>query len=157
MLLLFFSKFCTGLITIYQYLFRFKNKKMIKRKIIEHIHATSFHGFSAIARSESWIQRIVWFIIMAGAYGYCAQYITNNILSYLEYPVITNINTIHEISPQFPSVTFCNVLTSLGCIFNKERCRYIITRNSSCKTFNSGTIIQIIYIFNTNCKKGTML
>ena len=49
----------------------FQLKKLFKRSVKEWCENTTSHGFSNMIRTDSWIVRIVWLILIFAFMGYC--------------------------------------------------------------------------------------
>ena len=122
----------------------FSLSQKIKKKGLEHLSITSWHGFPNIVNSDNLIQKLLWLIIMLFMMAYVSVSIASNVLEYHEHPVVTNINTVYEAEPQFPAVRFCNFdqkyPINLYCWFEGTVCKpiNILWFNPSCDTFNGG-------------------
>jgi hypothetical protein len=63
---------------------------------------TSMHGLPSIIKTDHTVLKILWLAAFLAASGYCSYLIVLTIQSYLEYKVVTNIDTISEIPTKFP-------------------------------------------------------
>ena len=77
-------------------------------RLIEVLKLSTFHGIPRLVDAKNLIHRILWFTAILLSYSYCLYLIVVFILEYLDYPVITNLEVINEVSPEFPAITFCN-------------------------------------------------
>jgi len=90
-----------------------------------------------IITSETLFQKLLWASIILAMYAYFSLNIANNVLEYLKYPVVTNINTVYEKEPAFPAVAICNSFYYY-CTYYNKLCNQIRLRNSVCFDFNTG-------------------
>jgi len=90
-----------------------------------------------IITSETLFQKLLWATIILGMYAYFSLNIANNVLEYLKYPVVTNINTVYEKEPIFPAVVICYSYTNY-CTFANKPCNELVDRNGDCFDFNYG-------------------
>ena len=81
----------------------------IKKRGLEHLSTTSWHGFPNIMNSDNLLQKLLWLIVMLLMMTYASFSIASNVLEYQEYPVVTNINSVYEAEPQFPAIRFFNL------------------------------------------------
>jgi len=91
-----------------------------------------------IITSETLFQKLLWATIILAMYAYFSLNIANNVLEYLKYPVVTNINTVYEKEPAFPAVAICNSFGYVYCLYDIEPCNQLKLRNSNCFDFNTG-------------------
>jgi hypothetical protein len=115
-------------------------KQQLKKKCIDALLDSTFHGASKIFLSEKLIQKLFWTTITLAMYAYFSASVANNVLEYLKYPVVTNINTVYEKEVTFPAVNFCYG-EILGCSFKNVACQLI--PRASCFTFNSGLNVSL--------------
>lgn len=73
----------------------------------ELILSSSFHGFVKIVKTKHIFLKVIWGFFVLISIMSCSYLIIKNILYYLDYNVVTNINVIYEIPTQFPSVSLC--------------------------------------------------
>ncbi len=115
-------------------------KQRLKKKCVDSLSRSSFHGVPEIIASETIFQKLFWAIIILTMYAYFTLSIVNNVLEYLKYPVVTNINTVYEKEVTFPAVNFCYG-EILGCSFKNRACQ--LMPRASCFTFNSGLNVSL--------------
>ncbi|RNA32454.1 acid-sensing ion channel 1-like [Brachionus plicatilis] len=68
----------------------------------------TIHGFPNIFRTKLKLVRFMWIIFFLISIGFCFYIISLNIISYLNFDVITKIRVIEKDSLPFPAVTICN-------------------------------------------------
>lgn len=111
-------------------------------KASDLINDLTIHGVSKLVRPQHKIVTLIWSIALLASFAYCALIITNNIIDYFRYPVITNIETVNEKNPDFPQVTFCNFNEEFfnECKFNSIDCphTHLRMKDDTCTSFNSG-------------------
>lgn len=120
--------------------------KKMKRKTLQLLSGTSFHGVPKVVTSEIWLQKIIWVGLIMASFVYCSMMISRNLIDYFDYPVVTNIQSIYEKEPEFPAVTFCNsngnyyIDDIYFCVFNQDYCtsESVIAKNFNCYSFNLG-------------------
>jgi len=114
-------------------------RQQLKNKSKTFLSSSTFHGVSRIISSEKPIQKLFWVTIIFSMYAYFSASVAKNVLEFLKYPVVTNINTVYENDAAFPAVTICNGIP-LECSFNAQRCHpsNFLPRNNICYAFNSG-------------------
>jgi len=81
--------------------------KRIKEKLQKIIETSTFHGFPSIVRNKRKPIKILWvcltfFSIIASIY-----FVIISVLGYLDFEVITRIETFNERPIQFPTVSIC--------------------------------------------------
>ena len=54
------------------------------------------------------IVQFIWLLVLLGSTGATFYLITNSIIDYLKYDVITQITRVNEIPAPFPAITFCD-------------------------------------------------
>ena len=84
-----------------------KKKSNFKKSLEELILSSSFHGFVKIVKTKHIILKIIWVFFVLVSLLSCSYLIIKNILYYLDYNVVTNINVIYEIPTTFPTVSLC--------------------------------------------------
>lgn len=112
--------------------------------------ATSFHAIPSIVRSKRLAIKLIWSAVLLISTSICIKAVTDSVLSYLEYNVITEMQIIKEQRTIFPTVTICNLNKGyqleqalMDCWFSNEHCSrdefkpVIITGFDSCFQFNS--------------------
>ncbi len=115
-------------------------RKQLKNTYENLLSKSTFHGVSQMVSSEKLIQKLFWALIMLSMYAYFSASVVSNVLEFLKYPVVTNINTIYEKETVFPGVVFCFFSQFFECSYNARQCPIpsLITRGTSCYAFNSG-------------------
>ena len=73
----------------------------------EFAENTSLHG-ARFFNSSSKVQKLIWFLAMAGSWIYCGRHIYFTIENYFEWPINTVITIEDTSSLVFPAVTICN-------------------------------------------------
>ena len=121
----------------------------IKKKGLEHLSTTSWHGFPYIVNSHNPLQKFLWLIVMLLMMAYASFNIATNVLEYQGYPVVTNINSVYQAETQFPAVQFCyfDRRYEIYCSFEGAECQPInlLTMNKVCESFNNGLKKNISY------------
>ena len=84
-------------------------KSLLKEKIIEHMLSTHLHGLPHIIRNKHLSMKILWIAFFIGFTSISFVMISNNLIEYFNYSVVTNIMEHVEREPDFPSVTICAV------------------------------------------------
>ncbi len=115
-------------------------KSKIKQKCVKLISNSTFHGFPKIVSNESVIRKMFWSLITIVMIAYLSLSITNSVIDYSSFSVITNINTVYEKQTTFPAMTICGG-DIISCFFGNKRClnKYLKYRNDVCpKEFNRG-------------------
>ncbi len=113
-------------------------KQKLRKKCVDELKSSSFHGVPGMFASETLFQKLFWATIILAMYAYFSLSIVNNVLEYLKYPVVTNINTVYEKEPIFPAVAICNSVDYGYCLYDFEPCNQLKVRNSICYDFNTG-------------------
>jgi hypothetical protein len=81
----------------------------IKENIKSIIEDSTVHGLPRVLKSNSLISKIVWTIFFCLSSSCCVYLIISAIFSFLQYSVVTTIETITEIPADLPVVTICNL------------------------------------------------
>ena len=151
-------------------------------KLKKTIERSSLPGIPRILKNDHYLIKIIWFLSLIGLTGLSIYYLMINVISYLNYSLITNIALISETSPQFPAISFCfssNNQTHelknnmIKCSFDLENCGYqhfelysvnlsSINYFETCLRFNTGKNIsnqpiEIKNITRTNVYTGLYL
>jgi hypothetical protein len=112
-------------------------KQRLKKKCVKALSCSTFHGVPRIIASETIFQKLFWATIILAMYAYFSLNIVNNVLEFLKYPVVTNINTVYEKEPAFPAVAICCSFLYY-CTYDNKPCNQLKTRDSNCFDFNTG-------------------
>jgi hypothetical protein len=67
------------------------------------------HGLPNIIRTKYTPIRIIWFFCLVLSTCYCSYTIIKSFLYFLSFPVLINMNFVHEYNTKFPAVTICNL------------------------------------------------
>ena len=86
----------------------FASKSLLKKIFEESIALSKIHGVSNIKRNEHWPIKIAWILIVLASTGLCSYFVIENLISYLEFGVITKMTFIKESTSQFPTISICN-------------------------------------------------
>lgn len=89
-------------------------KLRIKDYAIEAAKSTTTHGIDRFALTKRPFLKVFWAILFLSSTAACAFFIANNVLSYLQYDVVTQIEIVYEEPQLFPTVSFCtaNIINS---------------------------------------------
>lgn len=123
------------------------------------IVSSTAHGIPNILRTRRLFHKIMWIISTLASVGVCIWFILSSISDYLQYSVVTTIESVYEQPAMYPTVSLCsddinlfrkNNLSSLiiKCTFNyDESCKKNLNNYFSafedsdyglCYRFNSG-------------------
>ncbi len=81
----------------------------IKNTIKSIIEDSTVHGIPRLLKSNSLISKITWIIFFCLSTSCCIYLIISAIFNYLQYSVVTTIETIIEIPTILPVITICNL------------------------------------------------
>lgn len=95
--------------------------KKIKKKFSVWASNSTFHGLPNIARSKNYVITIIWTLCLIISSCYCLYEIISVIKIYLNYPVIVDVQLVHESPTYFPAITICNLNQ-----FNNKRSKNFI-------------------------------
>ncbi|XP_076330960.1 acid-sensing ion channel 4-A-like [Tachypleus tridentatus] len=70
---------------------------------------SSLSGVSQIAKSPTVCRRCIWVFVFCLCIGFCIYHSVSFVTSYLEYPVIVNLDVENNLELEFPAVTVCNL------------------------------------------------
>ena len=132
---------------------RFLKLKKMQHKLEEYSQDTTMHGIRNIVKTESLLIRIMWLICLIISTASCSYFIFLGLVNYLNFDIVTIIDTIYEHHSQFPTVSFCNKNGDLNnseiikCEFNQNDCsdyfeKFHDSSGKLCYRFNSGTNIH---------------
>jgi hypothetical protein len=128
------------------------------KKLIELCKSSSLPCISKILSNENYFLKLFWLLSLIGLTSLSVYYVAMNLICYLSYSFVTNIAIISEITPQFPTISFC-ITSSIQlptpqnsiyfCAFDAKQCAIedfeISTLNlvnanifDTCIRFNSG-------------------
>lgn len=111
----------------------------LKNSLIVWSLNSTCHGLSNIVRSKIWIIKIMWTICFLVSATYCFHEVVVVIKMYLRYPVLVDIQLIHESPTIFPAITLCNLNQ-----FNPTRSKYLTDRiiNKHNLTFGNENAVE---------------
>ena len=116
----------------------------LKTQIEKLAISSTAHGIHHISNRVHKLSRIFWLLLLVISFVSSIHLITLEIINYLEYPVITNIEVVYKKDPEFPKITFCykgnsSNLALFVCYFNQINCGIHLNQiNNQCYIFNSG-------------------
>ena len=119
-------------------------KEKLKALSIRMVRKTTFHGIQNIIDSRNLIQKVVWLILTMFALACSSVLIATNVIDFIQYPVIPQIQKVHEESPEFPQVNFCNA-KKYACRFDANDCESKFPLQpvpNGCVKFNRGKNID---------------
>jgi hypothetical protein len=120
-----------------QALMRSKRKKItkiskLKRNITDILSHSSAHGLNRIFNTKRTLFKIMWLYFFVCSASCGIYMVTNSIMEYFKYEVVTQVKVVHEAPTQFPTVTFYNLKNHqehfklqdilLQCTFNSKNC-----------------------------------
>lgn len=121
----------------------------LKQKSKEILLASTFHGVQGIVKESNYLIRIIWIICFLISLASCSYFVLQSVLNFLDYEVMTSIQTIYEQESEFPVVSICFSKPSdprynYNCKFNSHNCIKNIEFFQDlvykrCIRFNSGT------------------
>ncbi len=86
--------------------------EIMSNKLKETLHdlllTSSIHGLPNIARSKRIFHKLMWAIAFTILFSFCCYSIYKCISAYLEYKVVTEIETVYEQPSIFPTISFCS-------------------------------------------------
>lgn len=87
--------------------------KSVKTDLIKvlkkYVSESYVHGLPRVFKSEkNLLVKSLWLTFILVNFGVCCFYVYSNILEFLNYEVITKIETISEVPKIFPKTTICN-------------------------------------------------
>ena len=85
---------------------RFLKLKKMQHKLEEYSQDTTMHGIRNIVKTESLLIRIMWLICLIISTAACSYFIFLGLVNYLNFDIVTIIDTIYEHHSQFPTVSF---------------------------------------------------
>lgn len=84
------------------------NNLAVKECLIHLVEESTIHGLPRIFKSEIRIVKLLWLICFLGSAGYCVYMTLGSIFNYLDYEVITSIESIRQVPSLLPEITLCN-------------------------------------------------
>jgi hypothetical protein len=81
---------------------------MIKSEFKVWVDPTTIHGLPNIFRTNNIIAKIIWIISTMAATVLCAYILTQSILDYMAFQVVTKIDLVEETSAVVPQITICS-------------------------------------------------
>ena len=125
----------------------------LKNRALELLADTSFHGPSKILAAKNLVHKLIWFVLVLVACCYCFLSVTNLVLEFISFPVVTNTDLVFGSRPEFPAVAICqHDKGSLNATFNSQEIEYTDSfrevnvsygpHTVSCSEFNSGNFFK---------------
>ena len=134
-----------------------KTSEIIKTNITDILSNSSAHGLNRIIKAKRILFKIMWLLFFICSASSGVYMVTNSILDYFKYEVVTQIRVVHETPTQFPTVTFYNLKNHnenaslsdvlISCSFNSQSCEATDFETKIDKAGN------IYYQFNSGHKK----
>ena len=121
-----------------------KNKTSIKKCIVDLIEDSTMHGLPRIFKSKSWLVKIMWFLCFLGSTGYCVYLTLTSVFDFLDYNVVTSIETFREIPSTLPAITICN----LNQYQNNNSFEFVENRSKLYKSFGFQNFEIDFFILN---------
>ena len=81
---------------------------ILKETFLEFSKRTDLNAYGKIFDYENVWAKLIWFLILIGSLSLTAYVLSGNVLSYLEYGVVSEIGVVYETPTEFPAVTFCD-------------------------------------------------
>ena len=81
------------------------------------------HAISNIARNSNSVVKLIWAVFFATSLGFCSLFVSDKIIAYFKYDVVTEIRILNDFPAIFPTVSICNnnaFLTDYALKFLKE-------------------------------------
>ena len=75
---------------------------------ISFLDACTLHGFHYCFAGNPPVRRVVWTLLLLGAFALFFEKCTDSIINFFEYPFTTTTLIVYENSLVFPAVSFCN-------------------------------------------------
>jgi hypothetical protein len=111
-----------------------------KEKFLVWVEPATIHGLPNIFREKSILVRVIWIIATMAATGLCVYMLTQSIIDYLRFEVVTKIELIEDTSTTVPQITICS--SSLF-VSKESQCKNInYYQKGNCFKFNSGYMIN---------------
>ena len=90
-----------------------KKDEIVKTKIFEHgfkswLSFTTCHGYPRVLVHKSTFFKVLWVIFPTIMAGLAFFLITKSLRCYLDFKVVTNINTYDKNNALFPTISICN-------------------------------------------------
>lgn len=70
---------------------------------------TSIHCIPNLIYTKSYRLRLIWFVCFTASLGLCSFQISENLILYLRYNVLTKTKIVNDANPIFPAVSFCSL------------------------------------------------
>ena len=81
---------------------------ILKETFLEFSKRTDLNAYGKIFDYENVWAKLIWFLFLIGSVSLTAYVLSGNVLSYLEYGVVSEIGVVYETPTEFPAVTFCD-------------------------------------------------
>lgn len=129
--------------------------RSIRESIAEIVAISSVHGVPNLMATKRVFIKYMWLFFILGSSGVCGYFVSNTILDYLNYDVVSVIDIINEQYSEFPTISVCSSTGELdlpnaiiSCSFNSDAgCKdrpseyfeeFLDPLYGSCYRFNSG-------------------
>lgn len=93
----------------------------------------TIHGLPKIFEKQTVFYKLLWAFFFIVALISCSYLISQNIIEYCTYPVVTNLNIIKQNSAEFPTVTICTDRYWNNMYSNRVECSF---DGGVCENFN---------------------
>jgi hypothetical protein len=90
------------------FFFKEKNWNDIKLKSTELLSFSSFHGIPNIIHTKRNRIKVIWWLFLLASISTCSYLVTQSVLNYFKFDVITKIRHIKDQPTLFPRVSICN-------------------------------------------------
>lgn len=67
---------------------------------------TIAHGFLNISQAKDWFIRTVWIVCLLASCGYCLYCVVDVTTDYFNYPIVTKVEVVDELTTYFPTVMY---------------------------------------------------
>lgn len=92
-------------------------KEKLLAKFVQFSTTTTSHGIPRIVESSKFYQKSIWLVCWLISIGLCSFMVSQSIMEYLKYDVVTKIRIVTQDKIVFPQVSICNlnpILTQQG-------------------------------------------
>ena len=86
-----------------------KPEKRLKECLEEAALSKTAHGFEKIISHKKFSLKLIWILLLLASVGVCIYFVVKSVADYLDYEVVTKIQSFYELPVLFPTVTICNV------------------------------------------------
>lgn len=75
-------------------------KDIVNRSAVE----STAHGLLNISQANDWFLRLAWILCLLASFGYCLYCVVDVTTDYFNYPVVSKVEVVDELTTYFPSV-----------------------------------------------------